>query len=243
MTYRRIILLLLLCFLGSTSLLQAEYYALCVDSAKPSAPIFFKSEIFTLREGTVLPESYHFVFERANKEDATWLLVTPAPRADSVGEFIGSQLKFAWMPLSEGLKLHVYVRCIPMQEIQNLSTTFLSGMNVAFASTDSMIKDFANVDEIQAHRIRLLHNPKYDTERTQQLFKKNVAERVGRASGSVTVRAFISESGQVQLVELKESNNPKLNVSAMRTVICTVFTVNSSSDSTQPPVVELVLTL
>lgn len=207
-------LVLMLCSIA----LEADVIVVSVDSVSPSAPIFFESEIFSIDRNIDLKDSYELIFNRDNNENSKWLLVTPPPNMDPTAELIARQLRFAWSPLSDGLRLVVKISTAPVRSVYDRSISFLSSQSVAFVCTVSQseltdsIKTASNTP------------PAYDVERFNRLLKRNSLERNGKIDGNAEVAALVSNDGYVHCAFIIQSSNSKLDIAALRTVMCTRFT-------------------
>lgn len=199
--------------------LHADVIVVSVDSASPSVPIFFEREIFNIDRNIDLKDSYELVFNRENNENSKWLLVTPPPNMDPTAELIARQLRFAWSPLSDGLRLVVKISTAPVRNVYDRSISFLSAQSVAFvcrvaeSEIADSLKNAANTP------------PAYDAERFNRLLKRNSLERNGRIEGNAEVAVLVSNDGYVHCAVVIKSSNSKLEVPAIRTVMCTRFTV------------------
>ncbi|MBI2793528.1 MAG: hypothetical protein HYX66_02625 [Ignavibacteria bacterium] len=206
-------------FMVCSIALQADVIVVSVDSVSPSVPIFFENEIFSIDRNIDLKDSYELVFNRENYENSKWLLVTPPPNMDPTAELIARQLRFAWSPLSDGLRLVVKISTAPVRNVYDRSISFLSSQSLAFVCTVSQSE--------LADSIKTASNtpPAYDAERFNRLLKRNSLERNGKIDGNAEVAALVSNDGYVHCAVVIKSSNSKLDVPALRTVMCTRFAV------------------
>lgn len=203
--------------LGSIAL-HADALVVSIDSVSPSIPVFFENEVFSIDTAINLKDSYELVFNRENNENSTWLLVTPPPNMDPTAELIARQLRFAWSPLSDGLKLVVKITTSSVSSVYGRSISFLSAQSVAFICNvpKSVNHDFLmNVSDPP---------PAYDTAQFNRLLKRNSVERNGKIEGNAELAVLISSDGFVEYAFIIQSSNSKLDIPALRTVMCTRFT-------------------
>lgn len=202
--------------LGSIAL-HADALVVSIDSVSPSIPVFFENEVFSIDPAIILKDSYELVFNRESNENSTWLLVTPPPNMDPTAELIARQLRFAWSPLSDGLKLVVKITTSSVSTVYGRSTSFLSAQSVAFICKVpvSVAHDYLmSVSDLP---------PVYDAAQFNRLLKRNSVERNGKIEGNAEVAVLISSDGYAECAYIIQSSNPKLDIPALRTVMCTRF--------------------